>query len=224
MKKIFYVLALVLLAVPFYGASAQNIKVGIKGGYNAANWEGNAMNNFQSIVQLSNGYVSTEMRSGFHAGAFLSVPVTSFLTLEPGAYYSQKGIRLTGQLSSQTLDFLDVRATLTNRAEYVDVPLLAKFFVADGFHIYGGPQMSFLVSNKINVRAGAFGINVLNTNINFDNQIRKTDVGLVGGIGYRFANGVNLSGGYDYGLNTVDKGGNLNTYNRVIKVSMGFEF
>jgi hypothetical protein len=182
------------------------------------------MDNFQSIVQLSNGYAQTEMRSGFHAGAFLSVPVTSFFTIEPGAYYSQKGMRLTGQLSSEKLDFLDLRATLTNKAEYVDVPLLAKFYVAEGFHIYGGPQMSFLVSNKINLRAGVLGVNLLNTDINFDNQIRKTDVGLVGGIGYRFANGLNLSGGYDYGLQTVDKSNSLNTFNRTVKVSMGFEF
>ena len=224
MKKIFYLLGLVLLSFPFYEASAQNIKVGIRGGYNAANWEGNAMNAFESVVQLSNGLANTEMRSGFHAGGYLSIPVTSFFTIEPGAYYSQKGIRLTGQLSSEVLNFLDLRAILTNKAEYVDVPLLAKFFVADGFHIYGGPQVSFLVSNKINVRAGVLGVNLLNTDINFDSQNRKTDVGLVGGVGYRFANGLNLTGGYDYGLNTIDKGGNLNTYNRVIKVSMGFEF
>ena len=224
MKKLFFIFSFLLFAFTINQASAQNIKVGIKGGYNAANWEGNAINNFQSIVQLSDGYANTEMRPGFHAGAYLSIPVTSFFTLEPGAYYSQKGMRLIGQLSSEKLDFLNLNATLTNKAEYVDVPLLAKFFVADGFHIYGGPQVSFLVSNKINARAGVFGLNLVNHDINFDSQIRKTDVGLVGGVGYRFANGFNLSGGYDYGLNTVDKGGNINTYNRVIKVSMGFEF
>ena len=224
MKKLFYVLSFLLLGIPFYQASAQDIKIGVKGGYNAANWEGNAMDNFQSIVQLSEGYANTEMRPGFHAGAYLSIPVTSFFTIEPGAYYSQKGMRLTGKLSSETLDFLNLQATLTNKAEYVDVPLLFKVFVTDGFHIYVGPQVSFLVSNKINARAAVLGLNVINQDINFDSQIRKTDVGLAGGIGYRFTNGFNLSGGYDYGLNTVDKGGNINTYNRVIKVSMGFEF
>jgi hypothetical protein len=224
MKNLFVLLFFGLLVFFFNPVSAQNIKVGLKGGYNAANWEGNAMNNFQSIVQLSDGHATTEMRSGFHAGAYLSIPVTSFLTLEPGAFYSQKGMRLSGKLSSEKLDFLNLQATLTNKAEYVDVPLLAKVFVADGFHIYGGPQVSFLASNKINARAGVLGVNVINHDINFDSQIRKTDVGLVGGIGYRFTNGFNLSGGYDYGLNTVDKGGHLKTFNRVAKISMGFEF
>ena len=200
MKKIFYLLGLVLLSFPFYQASAQKVTVGIKGGYNAADWEGDAMQNFESVVQLTNGNAATHMRSGFHAGGYLSVPLSPVFTLEPGAYYSQKGMQLTGNLSSERFDFLNMNATLTNKAEYIDVPLLAKVFVADGFHIFGGPQVSFLVSNKINARAGVLGVNLFNTDFNFDSQIRKTDVGLVGGIGYRFANGVNLSGGYDYGL------------------------
>ena len=224
MKKIFYLLGFLLLSFPFYQASAQKVNIGIKGGYNAANWEGDAMQNFESVVQLANGAAATNMRSGFHAGGYLTIPISPVFAIEPGAYYSQKGIQLTGELSSERFDFLNLKATLTNKAEYIDVPLLAKVFVADGLHFYGGPQVSFLVSNKINTRAGVLGVNLLNTDFNFDSQIRKTDVGLVGGIGYRFANGVNLSGGYDYGLKTIDQGGNINTFNRVIKVSMGFEF
>jgi hypothetical protein len=133
-------------------------------------------------------------------------------------------MRLSGEFSSEKLDFLNLRTTITDKANYIDVPLLAKIFVSEGFHFYGGPQVSFLVSNKINTKAGVLGLNVLDTDFNFDSPFRKTDVGLVGGVGYQFANGFNLSAGYDHGLNTVDKSNTLNTFNRVVKISAGFEF
>lgn len=224
MKKLFFVLSMMLLCLSFLPASAQKIGFGIKAGYNAASWEGNAMQNLNSLVQLSNGYANTEMRPGYHVGGYLRIPVSTGFSIEPGAYYSQKGMRMNGEFSSEKLDFLNLKATITNKADYIDVPLLAKVFVADGLHLYGGPQISFLVFNKINLKAGALGFNVVDADFDYDNPFRKTDFGVVGGVGYRFSNGLNLSAGYDYGLNTVDKNANFDTYNRVIKASVGFEF
>jgi len=224
MKKTFFILSLALLGFAAVPASAQNISIGIKGGYNSATWEGNAVQSLNSLVTLSEGYASTAARSGFHVGGYVRIPVSPVFSIEPGAYYSQKGMQITGQFSSEQLDFLNMRATITNKADYIDVPLLAKVFVTEGLHFYAGPQVSFLVSNKVNTKASVIGFNVLNTDLNFDSPFRKTDVGLVGGVGYRFQNGLNLSAGYDYGLNTVDKNGNFDTFNHVVKVSAGFEF
>jgi len=224
MKKIFFILSLALLGFVVVPASAQNVSIGIKGGYNSATWEGNAVQSLNSLVTLTDGYGSTAARPGFHVGGYVRIPVSPVFSIEPGAYYSQKGMQLTGEFSSEQLDFLNMRATITDKADYIDVPLLAKIFVTEGLHFYGGPQVSFLVSNKVNTKASVIGFNVLNRDLNYDSPFRKTDVGLVGGVGYRFQNGFNLSAGYDYGLNTVDKNGNFNTFNHVVKVSAGFEF
>ena len=224
MKKIFFILSLALLACVSVPASAQKVSIGIKGGYNSATWEGDAVQSLNSLVTLSDGYASTAARSGFHLGGYVRIPVSPVFSIEPGAYYSQKGMQLTGEFSSTQLDFLNLNATITNKADYIDIPLLAKVFVAEGLHFYAGPQVSFLVSNKVNTKASVIGFNVLNQDLNYDSPFRKTDVGLVGGVGYRFSNGLNLSAGYDYGLNTVDKNGNLDTFNHVVKISAGFEF
>jgi len=224
MKKIFFVFSLALLGFIAGPASAQQISIGVKGGYNHATWEGDAVQSLNSLVTLSEGYASTTARSGFHVGGYVRIPVSPVFSIEPGAYYSQKGMQITGQFSSEQLDFLNMRATITNKADYIDVPLLAKVFVTEGLHFYGGPQVSFLLSNNVNTKASVIGFNVLNTDLNFDSPFRKTDVGLVGGVGYRFQNGLNLSAGYDYGLNTVDKNGNFDTFNHVVKISAGFEF
>ena len=49
-------------------------------------------------------------------------------------------------------------------------------------------------------------------------------MGLTGGIGYQFENGLNVQAGYDYGLSKLDKNENYSAYNRVVKVSVGFSF
>ena len=224
MKKIFFIFSLALLGFIARPVSAQRVSIGVKGGYNHATWEGDAMESLNSLVSLTNGYGSTTARAGFHAGGYIRIPVSPVFSIEPGAYYSQKGMQISGQFSSVQLDFLNLQATITDKADYIDIPLLAKVFVAEGLHFYGGPQVSFLVSNKINTKASVIGFNVLNRDLDYDSPFRKTDVGVVGGLGYRFNNGLNLSAGYDYGLNTVDNNSNFNTFNRVVKVSAGFEF
>jgi hypothetical protein len=224
MKKIFFVFSLALLGFISGPASAQQISIGVKGGYNHATWQGDAVESLNSLVSLTNGYGNTTAWAGFHVGGYVRIPVSPVFSIEPGAYYSQKGMQLTGEFSSEQLDFLNLKATITDKADYIDVPLLAKVFVAEGLHFYAGPQVSFLVSNKVNTRASVIGFNVLNRDLDYDSPFRKTDVGVVGGVGYRFTNGLNLNAGYDYGLNTVDKNGNFDTFNHVVKISAGFEF
>jgi hypothetical protein len=49
-------------------------------------------------------------------------------------------------------------------------------------------------------------------------------VGLTGGIGYQFANGLSLSASYDYGLSKVDANQSVNAFNRAVKVGIGINF
>jgi hypothetical protein len=49
-------------------------------------------------------------------------------------------------------------------------------------------------------------------------------VGVTGGLGYKFQNGFNLQAAYDHGLRRLDARNNFDTYNRVVKVSLGYEF
>jgi hypothetical protein len=102
--------------------------------------------------------------------------------------------------------------------------VLAKYYVTEGFHFFAGPQVSFLIDNQVNTRASVLGFSLLNQNFDATNNFRKVDVALTGGLGYRFSNGLNFSVGYDHGLSTLDPNGSVNSYNRVIKTSIGFEF
>ena len=55
-------------------------------------------------------------------------------------------------------------------------------------------------------------------------QFNRWDMGITGGLAYEFSNGINISGSYDYGLDKIDAGKNLNAYNRSFKIGIGMHF
>ncbi|QCR25037.1 porin family protein [Pontibacter sp. SGAir0037] len=225
MKKIFLLIAVVLgIAATKVNAQDQPVRFGIRAGVNLADWQGETMTSVTDLIELSDGAVSRSMREGFHVGGYVTIPVLPGFEIEPGLLYSQKGTRITGTLPIEQVDFLNARVNITNKAEYIDLPVLAKLYVADGLYLFGGPQFSYLVSNKVKVQAGALGFNALNREWDMKSGFREFDTALTGGAGYQFTNGLNLSVGYDHGMSTVDQNGNFNTYNRVVKASVGFTF
>lgn len=222
MKKILgFALLLLLFSTTLSQAQA---RFGLRGGLNVARWQGDAVSTLHDLVQLSNGTAQTESLRSFHAGGYVALPVTTFLTLEPGLYYSQKGYTLNGTFSSGTLDFINARATVTNRSHYLDLPVLAKVYVTEGFHLFAGPQVSYLVHNSVRARAGVLGFSLINQQLNATDNLQRLDVGVTGGLGYKFGNGFNLQAAYDHGLRRLDARNNSDAYNRVVKVSLGYEF
>ncbi|MFD3001580.1 porin family protein [Pontibacter toksunensis] len=209
-----------------YNTQKQQSKVsfGIRAGVNLADWEGETMQSVQDLVDMSGGSFSQQMRTGFYAGGYVSIPILPGLEIEPGLQYSQKGTVLTGKIPLEQVEFLNTNVTITNKAEYLDMPVLAKVYVGEGFHIFAGPQVSYLLSNKVKAEAGALGFKALNQEFDMKSGFREFDVALTGGLGYKFTNGFNVSAGYDYGLNSIDDNGSFDTFNRVVKASVGFTF
>ncbi|ALJ01447.1 hypothetical protein DC20_13540 [Rufibacter tibetensis] len=200
------------------------VRVGIKGGYNHFGWQGETVKSFGNLLEYTNGNVQTRMRQGFHAGAYLSIPLSNGFEFEPGVQYSQKGMVLEGRVPGDAAQFANAKIRLTNKAEYIDVPLLAKVYVGEGFNLFAGPQISFLLSNKVNVNAGAFGFSAYNSDFEWQNSQRKVDLGMSAGAGYQFQNGLNVGGSYDMGFTTLDDNASYKSYNHGFKASLGFRF
>lgn len=197
---------------------------GIRAGINSATWSGDALQSFNQLADLTNGYVTTKGRTAFHAGAYAQLPLGSRFSIEPGIFYSQKGFTMKGELESKVLDFLGANATMQVQSHYIDVPVLLKANVIEGLHVYAGPQFSYLVENNLHMDAGALGFSLLNKNMNITDQFNPTDWSIVGGVGYTFTNGVTINAAYDHGLSRLDKNGNFKSYNKVFKIGFGFQF
>ena len=192
MKKFLFLVSFAALTVS--AANAQS-GFGIRGGANFFNFGGSDVS--------ENDYTN---RVGFHAGIYATILPEVPVSVEPGVFYSVKG--------SQNDDGLDSRAVL----DYVDVPVLVRFRIGEGFNLFAGPQISFLTNSKFE---GEFG----GSTLSFDtDEIKSTDAGLVFGLGYNLPQGFNVQGSYDYGLTPIFKDSDSDVFNRGFKVSLGYTF
>lgn len=221
MKSIYTLAAILLIALTNANAQTQ---FGVRAGLNQSSLKGDAVKSFEDLVSMTDGYITTSGKTGFHAGVFAEVPLGGSISLQPGIYYSQKGYQLKGTIAADKLDFLNATATAKLQSHYIDVPVYLKANLGSGFHIYAGPQISYLVKNNVEVQAGALGFNVFNRDFDVTDQFKSLDVAVSGGVGYDFANGLTINAGYDHGLSRVDKNDNLKSFNRNLKVGLSYRF
>ncbi len=213
-------------------ASAQNkeatsgsdkISFGIRGGLASYNMRGDAVDNLGSILDLSNGLVTTKSRTGFYGGLYVSIPLSPDLSLEPALYYTQKGYELTGNLNLKGVGFLGASAKTQLQADYIDIPLLLKL-KAGSFQVFAGPQFSYLSKASLHSTAGLLGINLLNNDIDVTNNFNRWDAAVTGGLGVTISKNFNITASYDYGLQKTDAGQRVKSYNQGFKLGLGVGF
>ncbi|HEX6914885.1 MAG TPA: porin family protein [Chitinophagaceae bacterium] len=221
MKKQFLLYAsLALSSVSF---AQQQTRFTVKAGISRAGLRGDAMGSLGDLTDLTGGMVKNTDRTGIFAGGSVSVPVAKNFSIEPGIYYSQKGSLLKGELDGKALSFLGANAKAQLNSHYIDVPLLAKAGFG-GFEVFAGPQLSWLARADLKVSAGALGFDVYKSSYDATDQLNRWDAGITGGIGYRFSNGLGISASYDHGLTRADANRNIDSYNKAVKVGIGFSF
>jgi hypothetical protein len=215
--------ALLLFAALFVLAlqSQAQVRGGIRAGLNMSTWGGDAVESFSDMLNTT-GVMRTQMLPSFRGGAYLQVPLSNSLSLEPGLYYSGKGMQVNQTFSTNS--FIKPQVNLVNRSHYIELPVVLRVHMGPGLHVYGGPQVSYLVDNQVKAEAGAFGLSYEQA-WSADPGLRKVDFGLTGGLGYEFAGGFNLQAGYEWGLSSLDEGrSNVDAFNRVVKLSLGYTF
>ncbi|HVG17219.1 MAG TPA: porin family protein [Chitinophagaceae bacterium] len=220
MRKQILLTLLVALSV---SAFAQKSSFGIRGGVTSSGMRGEAANNLKDLLDFSNGMITTGKNTGFFGGGYVSIPLSAAVNFEPALYYAQKGYELKGALNLKGLDFLGVNARANLNTHYIDLPLLVKANL-NGFQVFAGPQVSYLVQADLRTTAGVLGFNLLNRKMDATEQFNRWDAAVTGGVGYRLQNGVNIIASYDHGLSKTDKNKNLNAYNHSFKVGVGYNF
>jgi hypothetical protein len=196
---------------------------GVRAGVSSATMRGEAANNLNDLLDFTQGNITTSGHTGFFGGAYVNIPVSEQFSIEPALYYSQKGYELRGALNIKGLDFLGANAKAKLTSNYIDLPILLKGNFS-GFQVFAGPQISYLANADLKTTAGLLGFNLLNKTMDATEQFNRWDAGVTGGVGYQFANGLNISASYDHGLSKADKNKNMEAYNRAFKVGLGISF
>ena len=197
--------------------------IGIRGGISSAGMRGAAVENLKNVLDYAQGMVSTKNRTGMFIGAYTALPISETFTVEPAIYYTQKGYEMQGDLKFKVAEFLGINTKMGLNSQYIDMPLVLKGNF-NGFQVFAGPQISYLLNANMKAAAGVFGVNLISKKIDVTDQFNRWDAGITGGIGYKFSNGFNVTAAYDHGLSRADAGQNLNSYNRSVKVGIGIDF
>ena len=170
----------------FIGTTAfsQSIDLGVKAGANFAN--------ITDASGLSN-------KTGFQAGVFGGIKFTDNIGIQADILYSQQGAEF--EFGKFDLD-------------YVNIPIVLKYYLIQGLNIQAGPQFGFVVNDD--VYTDSFGTSSIKTNT------KNSDVSGVVGAGYDFPFGIRFDARYNFGLTDVIEG--AKSKNSVVSLALGYSF
>jgi opacity protein-like surface antigen len=207
MKKMMFS-ALAVLVFSFATAQeeakkASEVKFGAKGGINLANIAGDDAGD-------ANMYV------GFNVGMFVEIPVTDKLTIQPEVLYSAQGSKSEGTFEGYNFD-------ATFKLNYINIPVMFKYQVANKFSLEAGPYVGFLTSAKIDVDIAGLGSDT----VDMKDQMKSTDFGLGLGMNYEFSDVIFANARYQAGLTQIGDSGQEGAddiKNSVFQIGLGFRF
>lgn len=210
MKKLVLSAAVAVLGIVGMNAQVdmEAVQVGARAGYNLSSLRGDAAED-----------VDTKSLSGYHAGLFVEVPISERFSIQPEVIYSTQGAKW--EVNDDNFTKL--------KTQYLSVPILAKFYVAEGFNLQAGPQISFMTGAKSEGEI----LGVAFDNDDVKDGLKGTDFGLLLGAGYKISEGVTVDARYGLGFSDVfDKdtewNDNLSSDNEfkngVFQIGIGYQF
>jgi hypothetical protein len=189
MKK----LVLTVAAVFAFGfANAQETKFGVKAGLNLANVNGDDVSDNSS-------------RLSFHVGGFAEIKLDDKFAIQPELVYSVQGTKI------------DVGASedLVYDLQYINVPVMAKYYATEQLSLEVGPQIGFLTSAKAKFDGDSQDIK---------DTLKSTDFGVNFGAGYNFTENISAGLRYNLGLSNIADADGADVKNSVLSLSVGYKF
>ncbi len=190
MKKLFLFAAVAVFG--FTSVNAQEVTFGAKAGLNMASISGDDTSDLKA-------------KTSFHVGAVAEIAISDEFSVQPELLYSAQGAKA---------DEGDGELKLT----YINLPIMAKYYVAEGFSIEAGPQVGFLMSADESDGDNDDDIKDVTSGIDFGANF---------GVGYKMESGLNFAARYNVGLGNIwdfEGSDDYKNTNSVIQVSVGYFF
>lgn len=202
MKKLFFVVVLLFAGV----VNAQQVNFGAKAGVNFASIGGDDTDDMDG-------------KTGFHLGLISEILFSEKFAFQPEILYSSQGAK--GEYSEEGVS---VEGKLN--LDYINIPLLAKYFVTPNLNIHAGPQLGFLVGAEEEYTA-SFGGETESETIDLKDDTKGMDFALAAGLGYKLDMGLFFDARYNLGLSNIwdyEDEDDFSQQNNVIQLSVGFMF
>ncbi|MDR3141400.1 MAG: PorT family protein [Tannerellaceae bacterium] len=131
---------------------------------------------------------SGTFKLGLNFGVSAEYLITSLFSAEAGLYYSMQGSKF--KFANTNLEH-----------NYLNIPVLAKYYVHRGLNIFAGPQLGI----KANVNKQAFGNKDLEQVRVEGDMVKPFDLSAIIGAGYLLENGFFVSANINAGLTNTAK-------------------
>lgn len=191
MKKLFLaVVAMMISAATFAQNEVGQLTIQPKVGVNIAN-----------ITDVNDA----DPRIGLAAGAEFEYGLTDNIGLSAGVLYSMQGVKTT---------IIDDDCTW--KLDFLNVPILANFYVAKGFAVKLGVQPGFKLSSKAKFK-GSGG----SKEVEVEDGVKSVDLSIPVGLSYQYQNIV-FDARYNWGVTKIVD--DVDSKHSVFQITVGYKF
>ena len=191
MKKLFIaVVAMMVSATTFAQNEVGQLTIQPKVGVNIAN-----------ITDADDA----DPRIGLAAGAEFEYGLTDNIGLSAGVLYSMQGVKTT---------IIDDDCTW--KLDFLNVPILANFYVAKGFAVKLGVQPGFKLSSKAKFK-GSGG----SKEVEVEDGVKSVDLSIPVGLSYQYQNIV-FDARYNWGVTKIVD--DVDSKHSVFQITVGYKF
>lgn len=161
-------------------------------------------------------------RTSFHFGGLVEIELTDMFAIQPEVLFSSQGAKEEGSESEfgSTYSYKDIY-----KLNYLNLPVMLKVYVVEGFAFELGPQLGFLISAKDEYEYSSDGESDSGDE-DIKDEFKGTDIGAGFGASYKLGNGLFFSGRYVLGLTDINEESldGISPKNSVVQFSLGWLF
>ncbi|WP_428229982.1 porin family protein [Flavobacterium sp.] len=212
MKKSMLILCALFVGLTVM-AQTQKVKLGVKAGLNISN------------LTFDDSELNSSNKTGFTAGIMVEVPLAKKFSIQPELLYSQQGTKTS--FSDQDVTNSNYKSTID--LNYLNIPVMLKYFVVKGLSVQAGPQIGILLKANNKYQDNFLGYENQET-FNLKDYSAGIDTSVNLGLGYQFKDKFYTDVRYNISYSNVFKEGDANHFinndmkNRVFQVTVGYFF
>lgn len=196
-------------------AQTEKVKLGVKAGLNV------------SSLTFDENELNSSNRNGFTAGLIAEIPLTKSFSVQPELLYSQQGMKLS--YSDAEVENSHYKSTIA--LNYLNVPVMLKYYVLKGLSVQAGPQVGILLKAINKYQDNFLGYDN-HEKMNLKDYSNGVDASVNFGLGYQFKDKFYADLRYNMSYTNVFKDVTANTNyiinsdmkNRIFQVTVGYFF
>ncbi|WDF65322.1 porin family protein [Flavobacterium sp. KACC 22763] len=196
-------------------AQTEKVKLGVKAGLNI------------SSLSFDENELDSSSKTGFTAGLMAEIPLAKNFSVQPELLYSQQGMKLS--YSDPEVQNSNYKSTIA--LNYLNIPVMLKYYVVKGLSIQAGPQVGILLKANNKYQDNFLGYDN-HEKMDLKDYSNGVDASVNFGLGYQFKDKFYADARYNLSYTNVFKDVTANTNyiinsdmkNKVFQITIGYFF